>query len=127
MDAGNRYALTIQCDLSKYIIVKPIPDKQADTLAKAFIENCILIYGAPSVIRTDQGTEYKNEVFNKINEILQITHTFSTPYHPETIGSLERNHRCLNEFVRQFVNESHNDWDDWLDHYCLVMKVITIY
>lgn len=116
-NSGNRYALTIQCDFSKYIIVKPIPDKQAETLAKAFIENCILIYGSPSIIRTDQGTEYKNEVFNNINQMLQITHNFSTPYHPETIGSLERNHRCLNEFVRQFVNESHNDWDDWLSYY----------
>ena len=116
-NSGNRYALTIQCDLSKYVIIKAIPDKSAETIAKAFIENCILIYGTPSVIRTDQGTEYKNEIFNKINEILQITHKFSTPYHPETIGSLERNHRCLNEFVRQFVNESRSDWDDWLPYY----------
>lgn len=116
-NSENRYALTIQCDLSKYIIIKPIPDKQAETLAKAFIESCILVYGTPSIIRTDQGTEYKNEVFHKINSMLQITHNFSTPYHPQTIGSLERNHRCLNEFVRQFINESQSDWDDWLPYY----------
>lgn len=116
-NSGNRYALTIQCDLSKYIIIKPIPDKQAETLAKAFVEGCILIYGTPSTIRTDQGTEYNNEVFCKINNLLQITHNFSTPYHPETIGGLERNHRCLNEYVRQFVNESQSDWDDWLPYY----------
>ena len=30
---------------------------------------------------------------------------------------MERNHRCLNEFVRQFINESHSDWDDWLPYY----------
>lgn len=116
-NSNNRYALTIQCDLSKYIIIKPIPDKQAETLAKAFIENCILIYGTPTVIRTDQGTEYKNEVFNKVNELLQITHKFSTPYHPQTIGGLERNHRCLNDFIRQFVNESQTDWDEWTSYY----------
>ena len=119
-NSGNRYALTIQCDLSKYIIIKPIPDKQAISLAKAFVENCILIYGAPSFIRTDQGTEFKNETFCKINDLLQITHKLSTPYHPETIGSLERNHRCLNEFVRQFVNENHTDWDVWLPYYTFV-------
>lgn len=116
-NSDNRYALTIQCDLSKYIIVKPIKDKQASTIAKAFIESCILVYGTPSIIRTDQGTEYKNEIFNKISEMLQYTHTFSTPYHPQTIGNLERNHRCLNEYVRQFINESHTDWDDWLPYY----------
>lgn len=116
-NSDNRYALTIQCDLSKYVIVKPIKDKQASTIAKAFIENCILIYGTPSIIRTDQGTEYKNEIFNKISEMLQYTHIFSTPYHPQTIGNLERNHRCLNEYLRQFVNESQTDWDEWIPYY----------
>ena len=42
---GNRYALTVQCDLTKYIITVPIADKQASTLAKALVENLILIYG----------------------------------------------------------------------------------
>lgn len=116
-NSGNRYALTVQCDLSKYVIIKPIPNKQADTLARAFIENVILTYGTPTIIRTDQGTEYKNEIFDKIAELLDMTHKFSTPYHPQTIGSLERNHRCLNEYIRQFVNESQTDWDDWLPYY----------
>lgn len=116
-DSDNRYALTIQCDLSKYVIVKPIKDKQAKSIAKAFIEECILIYGSPSTIRTDQGTEYKNEIFDNISDMLQFTHSFSTPYHPQTIGNLERNHRCLNEYIRQFINESQSDWDDWLPYY----------
>ena len=106
---GNRYAITIQCDLSKYVILKPIPDKQAATLAKALVENLILVYGIPLLIKTDQGTEYKNETFTKISNLLQIKHNFSTAYHPQTIGSLERNHRCLNEYVRQFVNQSLTD------------------
>lgn len=116
-NTGNRYALTIQCDLSKYIIIKAIPNKQAETLAKAFVESFVLIYGTPSIIRTDQGTEYKNEIFDKIAELLHMKQSFSTPYHPQTIGSLERNHRCLNEYIRQFVNESHSDWDEWLPYY----------
>lgn len=115
--SGNRYALTIQCDLSKYVIVKPIQDKQANTIAKAFIESCILIYGTPSIIRTDQGTEYKNETFSRISELLKYSHSFSTPYHPQTIANLERNHRCINEYLRQFVNDSQSDWDEWLPYY----------
>lgn len=44
-EQGNRYAVTMQCDLSKYIIIVPIPDKSATTIAKAIVNNCILIYG----------------------------------------------------------------------------------
>ena len=115
---GNRYALTMQCDLSKYVIVVPIQDKQAQTLAKAFVENLILVFGCPKNIKSDLGTEYKNEVFEKISQFLQLNQKFSTAYHPQTIGSLERNHRCLNEYLRSFTNELHDDWDSWLPYYC---------
>lgn len=63
------------------------------------------------------GTEYRNEVFEHICKFLGVEQKFSTAYHPETIGSLERNHRCLNEFLRQFINEKHDDWDTWLKYY----------
>lgn len=115
---GNRYALTMQCDLSKYVIVVPIQDKQAQTLAKAFVENLILVFGCPKNIKSDLGTEYKNEVFGKISQFLQLNQKFSTAYHPQTIGNLERNHRCLNEYLRSFTNELHDDWDSWLPYYC---------
>lgn len=114
---GNRYALTAQCELSKYIIVVPIPDKQAKTLAKAFVENCILVHGCPLQIKSDMGSEYRNEIFDLINKLLKIEHKFSTAYHHETLGSLERNHRCLNEFLRGVVNTQHDDWDEWLTYY----------
>lgn len=114
---GNRYALTVQCDLSKFIVAIPIPDKQAKTLAKALVESCILTFGCPSTIKSDLGTEYRNEVFENICKLLSINHNFSTAYHPQTLGSLERNHRCLNEYIRHFINDQHDDWDSWLHFY----------
>ena len=111
---GNRYALTAQCDLTKYIIVIPIPDKQAISLARAFVENICLVFGCPSIIKTDMGTEYKNEIFIEVCKLLKINHKTSTAYHPQTIGALERSHRCLNKFLRQFINDQHDDWDSWL-------------
>lgn len=65
---NNRYAVTIQCDLSKYIVIIPTPNKEAHTIAKAIVEHFMLIYGTTiKAIRTDLGTEYKNELFTKIN------------------------------------------------------------
>lgn len=53
----------------------------------------------------------------QICKILEIKQTFSTAYHPQTIGALERNHRCLNEYLRCFVNAHQSDWDDWVKYY----------
>ena len=114
---GNRYILTIQCNLTKYIVLIPIPTKEAAVIAKALVENFILIYGNFMELRTDQGSEYKNEVLDQVCKLLEIKQTFSTAYHPESIGALERNHRCLNEYLRSFTNVHQSDWDDWVKFY----------
>lgn len=33
---------------------------------------------------------------------------------------MERNHRCLNEYLRSFSNEHHDDWDGWIKFYSFV-------
>lgn len=114
---GNRYAVTLQCDLSKFLIIIPVPDKTATTIAKAIIEKCILLFGPVSSIKTDQGTEYKG-VFDEVCKLLKITHTCASAYHPQTIGALERSHKTLNEYLRIFANDTRNDWDDWLPYFC---------
>jgi hypothetical protein len=116
-ERGNRYALTIQDELTKYIRIVPIPDKEAETLARAFVEGFILNFGIPKYIKTDMGTEYLNKVFNETCKLLEINQLHSVAYHPETLGSLERNHRCLNEYIRAYVNENKDDWDQWTKYY----------
>lgn len=108
-NSNNGYAVTIQCELSKYVVLIPIPTKEANVIANALVENFILIYGKFLELKPDQGSEYKNEVLDQICKLLHIKQTFSTAYHPQTIGSLERNHGCLNEYLRNFVNEHHSD------------------
>lgn len=81
------------------------------------MEHCILTYGCPIQIKSDLGTEYKNEIFRTMCKLLNIEHKFSTAYHPQTIGSLERNHRCLNEYLRHFINDQQDDWDNQLIYY----------
>lgn len=51
---GNRYAISIQCDLSKYIILIPIQSKEATVIARALVEHFILIYGTFLELRSDQ-------------------------------------------------------------------------
>ena len=39
----------------------------------------------------------------------------STSYHHETIGSLERSHVVLAEFLKQYVDKNKDDWDEFLE------------
>ena len=114
---GNKYALTIICDLTKYLVTIAIPDKSANTIARALFENFILIYGRMENVKTDQGTEFKNEIFKELCKILEIQTNFSTAYHHETVGTIERNHRVFNEYLRSYINDNISDWDTYLKYF----------
>lgn len=114
---GYRYILTIQCELSKFVVAGPIKDKSAASVAKGLFEHFIYLHGFMKGIRTDRGTEYVNQIFSELTDICKITHDKSVPYHPQTIGGLERNHRVLNEFFRHYINETFDNWADLIKYY----------
>lgn len=72
---NNRCDVTIQCDLSKFVVIIPIPNKEANTIAKPLVEKFILVYGHFMELNSDQGLEYNNEILTKISEILKIKQT----------------------------------------------------
>ena len=57
----------------------------------------------------------------QICKLLNIKQIFSTPYHHETIGALERNHRVLNEYMLLFAEN--NDWHKWVPFYMFAYNV----
>ena len=60
---GNKYARTLICDLSKYLVTIAVPEKSANTVARAIFEYCVLVYGKINSVKSDLGTEFKNEIF----------------------------------------------------------------
>lgn len=114
---NNCYAVTLQCELTKYIVILPIPNKEASTVARAIFEKFILVYGPIKEVRTDLGTEYKNKIFESLAKMLNTPHKTSTAYHSQSIGGCERNHRVLNEFMRMYIDQAHTDWDIWTNYY----------
>lgn len=41
----NEYAITIVCELTKYLVTVPIPTKSAKSVAKSIFEKCKFKYG----------------------------------------------------------------------------------
>lgn len=53
---NNRYCIPIQCDLTKYVVIIPVQNKEASTIARALLEDFILTYGNFLELKSDQGT-----------------------------------------------------------------------
>lgn len=113
---GNEYAVTLMCDLTKYLVTVPIPNKSSRTVAKAIFESHILTY-CPKTFITDMGIEYKNSIINDLCKYLKIENITSTAHHHQTLGTIERSHRTFNEYIRSYISIDKNDWDVWLRYF----------
>lgn len=112
-----KYAITIICDFSKFLIIVPVPNKEAKTIAKVIVENCILVFGPMKRIRSDMGTEFCNQVLRELAELLHINHDKSTAYHHETVGTVERSHKTLNEYLRSYISNNSKDWFKFVKYF----------
>lgn len=110
-DNNNKYVLTLQDDLTRFVQAYPIPDKEALTVAKQLIYFC-QHYGVPKRFHSDQGTEFMNNVLKQLTKFLGSNHTFNTAYHPQTNGALERFHATLRDHIRMYHSRRLKNWDE---------------
>lgn len=92
---GNKYILTFQDNLTKFSKAIPIPDQEATTIARQFVEKIVLEYAIPDKVLTDQGTNFLSNIFKQTCKLLKIEKIQTTAYHPQSNGALERSHRRI--------------------------------
>ena len=113
---GKKYILTLQDDLSKYLVAVPVPQQDAETIARAFVLNIVLKFGEPAQILTDQGSNFLSNLFKNMCKLLQIKKIQTTAFHPASNVGLERSHRVLAEYLRHYVSEDQTNWDEWIPY-----------
>lgn len=75
----SKYVITIICDFAKYLICIPVPNKEAKTLARALVNECILEHGPVRTMKSDMDTEYVNSLMGHLAGALHISHSCSSP------------------------------------------------
>jgi hypothetical protein len=111
--SGNKYILTFQDDLGKFLVEIPIPQQDAETVAKEFVLNIVLQFVAPVQILTDQRSNFLSDLFKGTCKLLKIRTVQTTAFHPESNGGLEICHMVLTEYLRHYVREDQTNWDEY--------------
>lgn len=113
---GNKYLLTFQDDLTRFVGAIPIANQEADTIAREFVHHIILKYGFREnlTVLSDMGSNFQSELFKNICKLLKIKKYNTSPWHPETNGGLERSHRTLKEYLRNYIDQV-EDWDKFVE------------
>ncbi|XP_070181105.1 uncharacterized protein [Littorina saxatilis] len=95
------YVLSILDCFSRFLWMRSIPDRRADTVAKK-VEEIYLEFGPPAILQSDQESEFRGEVLKLCKE-WNINIIRSRPHHPELQGKIERSHKTWKNKVRSLV------------------------
>jgi hypothetical protein len=109
-EQGNKYIIVAMDYFTKWPEARPVPVATAEETEKFIYEEIICRHGCPQIILSDRGSHFNNQVIEKLLKRFQIKHLFSTPYHPQTNGLVERFNRTLCESLAKLVEQT-MEWD----------------
>ena len=111
---GNKYVFTMKDRFSRFVMAEPIPDMTTSVVVEAFFTRWVTVLGLPSRVVSDQGAQFTSALFHALCGRLGIAHSKTTPYHPQTNGSVERFHRDLKMRIGAYMREQGGDWERYL-------------
>jgi transposase InsO family protein len=87
---GNRFLLVIADRYTKATRKVPLRTGTALSVARAFVDQWLYVYGHPVSLLTDNGPHFIAKFFQAACAELGISKLFTTAYHPQTNGRVER-------------------------------------
>ncbi|GES97127.1 DDE-type integrase/transposase/recombinase [Rhizophagus clarus] len=105
----KRYIIVAMDYLTKWPEARVVTRDTAEETAKFIYEEIICRHGCPRKIISDRGIHFKNRLIESLTERFNIKHNFSTSYHPQTNGLVERFNKTLCEALAKL--STNNDWD----------------
>src|SRR6218665_3255634 len=63
---------------------------------------------------TDRGSQFTSDLMTRVNRLLAINHTFTSPYHAMGNGVIERLNGTIKMTLRKLVKEQPKEWDRFL-------------
>ncbi len=86
----------------------------SDVVVKFLYEEVLMNHGLSYEIITDRGSSYLSETMKQFEEMLDIRHHATSPYHPQSNGLCERMHAMLNHSITTLVEANPDRWDEYL-------------
>ena len=117
---GNRYALTAIFMLTGFTFCIPLKSKKAEDVVTAYLNHICCIFGPSKKILTDNGSEFKNKMWDEVFKRLKMEHRVTPIYSPQCNGRIEGFHRFLKACIGKQLQQG-LEWDD------LVWKATTAY
>jgi hypothetical protein len=119
----ERWIFVIEDVATKWVEMFPLQAATAANCAKILLDEIILRYGTPRRFISDNGTQFVGAIFQQIMFCLDISHTFTPVYHPET-NPVERKNRDIKTQIAIHVRDDHRTWPEALPSIRFAMNTV---
>lgn len=109
---GHRKIVVMADAFTRWCVAMALKDESARTVADALYAGWICVFGPPEKLLSDRGKTFTGEVIAKLCAKLGVKKIFTTPYHPQCDGMVERLNRTLLRDIRAFVDANDRNWDE---------------
>lgn len=109
---GFKYILLIVCGFTKFCLLKPLKTLNSLELVP-IIRDTITIFGTPTLVITDRGTNFNSSQVRSLFRELQIKHHMIATGTPRGNGQVERYVRTVVNMLNTTCNGS-SDWPSGL-------------
>ncbi|CAF4315582.1 unnamed protein product, partial [Didymodactylos carnosus] len=108
----NQYALVLTDHFTRHVTALALPDCTAQTTASTLFNDYFCKFGISLVILSDQGPHFQNMLMQNISKLIGYNHIYSTPYHPQTNGIVERFNATFVPQLAKLQDSEDNNWDE---------------
>ena len=114
---GYRYLVTIIDRYTRWLEAVPTEDQSAEAVANSLISVWFSRFGIPAAITTDQGRQFEGSLFQSLAQYFGFSSKFTTAYHPQANGLIERQHRTIKAALKCHLCDNRN----WVDSLPIVL------
>ena len=101
----KQYLLVMMDEFSKFCIVSALRTKEAQPIARAFMESWIQRFGVPVSIRSDRGLDTHSLILQELAMAIGSKKITTAAYNPEANAYVERINGTLKEMLRSKLFE----------------------
>lgn len=86
----------------------------SEQLASLFILHVFSKHGVPSHVTSDRGSEFVSQFFRSLGKALDMELHYTSGYHPEANGQMERANQTLEQYLRIYCSYQQDNWSELL-------------
>ena len=114
---GNNAIFVVIDRLSKVAHFFPVKETISGIqLAELYINRIVSLYGVPLEISSDRGSIFTSKCWESFQNAFGTKLNFSTAYHPQSQGQVERINQILEDMLRACVISFGMKWEECLPY-----------